>query len=135
MVEYNKTRMALNSIKAHHETSGTNAPDLLIATARHTLVREDVHQSMQQICLQTYNSKLPAELELYIGAPVILKVSRYKNLMIFDCVLVTMPTLNCFNPYRKTCVWILMLSMEAKEFYKRSIFVHWILVALLLTSQ
>jgi hypothetical protein len=26
--------------------------------------------------MQTYNSKLPAELELYIGAPVILKVSQ-----------------------------------------------------------
>ena len=82
VVEYNKTRMALNSIKAHHDTLGAHGPKLLICTACHTLAREDVHGSMQQICLQTHNSKLPAELELYISAPVILKVSS-----IFDNVL------------------------------------------------
>jgi len=75
VVEYNKTRMALNSIKAHHHTSSPGAPKLLTCAARHMVAREDAHEAMQRICLQTYHPKLPGELELYIGAPVVLKVS------------------------------------------------------------
>jgi hypothetical protein len=75
VVEYNKTRMALNSVKAHHQTSSPGAPKLLTCAARHKLAREDVHPAMQRICLQTYHAKLPGELEVYIGAPVVLKVS------------------------------------------------------------
>lgn len=81
VVEYNKTRTALNSVKARQKTSGTEAPRLLACLARHTVSRDNAHQKLQDICLGTYHPKLPGELELYIGAPVILRVRH-----VFDLV-------------------------------------------------
>jgi hypothetical protein len=74
IVEWNKTRMALNSAKAIAATTGPGAPVLLSCMARHTVGRTDVAAEIQPICCQHESTTLPAELQLYIGAPVILKV-------------------------------------------------------------
>ena len=74
IVERNKTRMALNSAKAISATTGPDAPALLSCMARHTIGRLDVAEEIQPICCQHESTILPAELHLYIGAPVILKV-------------------------------------------------------------
>lgn len=81
VVEANKTRIALNSVKAHHFTMGSHTPELVVCRARHLVHREDVAQNIQEICTGAYHAKLLGELELYIGAPVILKVRVLESLV------------------------------------------------------
>jgi hypothetical protein len=76
IVEWNKTRSTLNSAKAVAATTGPDAPDLVSCMARHSIGRSDVAQEIEPICCQHESSILPAELLLYIGAPVVLKVCR-----------------------------------------------------------
>ena len=104
IVKFNKTRMALNSVKAHQKTSGPGAPRLVTCTARHTLARNDMHNSMQQICLEAFHPKLPAELELYIGAPVILKASRrsVQPSALFPCIWFINSCVASFRSGRRT---------------------------------
>jgi hypothetical protein len=76
IVARNRTRQALNVDKARAKTNGDNAPDLIQCHAKHTMagkreVPADVHKHL--VDASDANKSRLAVLDLYVGAPVILR--------------------------------------------------------------
>ena len=75
IVETNKARIALNSEQARAKTRGADAPSLVACVAKHSFDRDEVPEAAHRVALGVHSPTLLPILELYIGAPVILKVS------------------------------------------------------------
>jgi len=79
IVSRNKTRHSLNLNKAHAITSSPNAPTLFRCHAKHTStgkneVPSDIHKHFAEVESSSDNNKIrPAVLDLYIGAPIIVR--------------------------------------------------------------
>lgn len=77
IAETNKTRIALNTLQAQARTAGQFAPQLHICAACHIIASQEVAKEVQNICIGVFDCELLPELPLYVGAPVILKVSIF----------------------------------------------------------
>ena len=79
IVSRNRTRQVLNLEKAWAKTSGPNAPRLISCHAKHTSngrkeVPADIHKHFLEVESTSDNNKIrPPVLDLYIGAPVIIR--------------------------------------------------------------
>src|SRR5258708_16595179 len=74
IVHQNITHQHLNKVKADCWTSSAVSPKLIRCTAHHTIrkknVAAEVQSHLEQICT---GDGLPPHLDLYIGAPVVLR--------------------------------------------------------------
>src|SRR5260370_15143285 len=84
IVHQNITHQHLNKFKADSLTSSSLLPELLRCTARHTIGKKNVTAEVQNHLEQiSTGDGLPPHLDLYIGAPVVL---RNRNLSQELCI-------------------------------------------------
>jgi hypothetical protein len=80
ITETNKARIALNALQARARTTGAFAPKLYSCVARHVIGTMEASRGLHDICAGVFDLESLLELDLYIGAPVILKVSARLSL-------------------------------------------------------